>query len=372
MSWIKFGLGFLMVLTFVSFSDAQNMVVNPSFEEHYRCPNNFSISSKEFSLPGWRSANAGTPDYFHQCSWGDCDVPFNWAGESNAHSGFAYAGIYVWNRPSIQPRSYREYIQGELKTPLKKDRRYRIEFYFKLASYSVYTVDRIGLLLADSTFRTSGDQVITDPPTLSIIRSEPITKNGWDFAEMDYTAKGGEKTILIGNFFDNLSTQFTQLENRKGKSLMLNGSAYFYIDDVSVIPLDPDPVQKVPEPLVWSDGQEVKPEETYILKNIQFEFDRYILLPVSYPELDKLVKILVDNSDWKAELHGHTDDVGSDEYNLELSKNRAQSVGDYLKSKGILASRLMIQGFGKQQPLVFPKDEAARTLNRRVEVRFLK
>lgn len=348
---------------------AQNLVINPSFEEHQRCPNNFSTNSKEFNLPGWHSANSGTPDYYHQCSWGDCDVPFNWAGESNAHSGLAYAGLYVWNRPNNKPRSYREYIQGELSAPLKKDKRYRLEFYFKLASYSVYSVDRIGMLLTDTAIVNKDDKAITVIPTLSVIREEPISKSGWDQAVMEYRAKGGEKYITIGNFFDNLTTQFTQLESRKGKSPMLNGSAYFYIDDVSVVPLDPE---EIPAPLVWTDGQEVKPDETYVLKNIQFEFDRYKLLPVSFPELNKLVSILSQKPDWKAELNGHTDDVGSDEYNLELSQNRARSVGEYLRSKGIEASRIITNGFGKQRPLIESKDEAARTLNRRVEVRFVK
>ncbi len=360
----------LVALLFLGkLSSAQNLVVNPSFEEHFRCPNNFSTTSKEFVLPGWRSATSGTPDYYHQCSWGECDVPFNWAGESNAHTGFAYTGIYVWSRPTNKPRSYREYLQGELKEPLKKNKRYRIEFYFKLASYSVYSVDRIGLLLTTQPIEKQDDQVISQKPTLSVIRNEPFTKSGWDLAAMDYVAMGDEKYIFIGNFFDNLTTQFTQLESRKGKSPMLSGSAYVYVDDVSIVPLDPDPVV---EPLLWPDGQEVKPDETYILKNIQFEFDKYILLPVSFIELDKLVKIMNAKPDWKAELHGHTDDVGNEEYNLDLSRNRAQSVGDYLKSKGIAADRLIIQGFGKQRPLVESKDDAARTLNRRVEVRFLK
>ncbi|CAN5326685.1 hypothetical protein BH09BAC3_BH09BAC3_28580 [soil metagenome] len=360
----------LVALLFIgNLSMAQNLVVNPSFEEHFRCPNNFSTTSKEFVLPGWRSATSGTPDYYHQCSWGECDVPFNWAGESNAHTGFAYTGIYVWSRPTNKPRSYREYLQGELKEPLKKDKRYRIEFYFKLASYSVYSVDRIGLLLTNQPIEKQDDQVISQKPTLSVIRNEPFTKSGWDLAAMDYVARGDEKYIFIGNFFDNLTTQFTQLESRKGKSPMLSGSAYVYIDDVSIVPLDPDPVV---EPLLWPDGQEVKPDETYILKNIQFEFDKYILLPVSFIELDKLVKIMNAKPDWNAELHGHTDDVGNEEYNLDLSRNRAQSVGDYLKLNGIAADRLIIQGFGKQRPLVESKDDAARTLNRRVEVRFLK
>ena len=362
----------VVAMTFINISGAQNLVMNPSFEEHFRCPTNFSTSNRDFVLPGWRSVNYGTPDYYHQCSMGDCDVPFNWAGESNAHGGFGYTGIYLWNRPTSKPRSYREYIQGELTEPLKKGKRYKIEFYFKLASYSVYTVDRIGLLLSDSSFSYPDDQVVPQRPTLSLIRNEPFTKSGWDLAEMEYVAKGGESFVTIGNFFDNLTTQFTQLDNRKGKSPMLTGSAYFYIDDVAVVPLDPDPVAPQPQPLLWTDGQEIKPEEIYILKNIQFEFDRFVLLPVSFPELDKLVKILAEKSDWKAELNGHTDDVGSEEYNLELSRNRAQSVVDYLKSKGISADRLTTHGYGKLRPLVVAKDDASRFLNRRVEVRFLK
>src|SRR6478609_9773086 len=202
---------FLIVFFFIAATSiAQNLVVNPSFEEHFRCPNNFSTTSKEFVLPGWRSATSGTPDYYHQCSWGECDVPFNWAGESNARTGFAYTGIYVWSRPTNKPRSYREYLQGELKEPLKKGKLYRIEFYFKLASYSVYSVDRIGLLLTTLPIEKQDDQVITQKPTLSLIKNEPFTKSGWDIATMDYVAQGDEKYVFIGNFFDNLTTQFAQ------------------------------------------------------------------------------------------------------------------------------------------------------------------
>jgi outer membrane protein OmpA-like peptidoglycan-associated protein len=226
------------------------------------------------------------------------------------------------------------------------------------------------MLLRDSAYVTSSDQTVPEPPTLSVIRNEPFTKNGWDKGEMEYVAHGGERYLIIGNFFDNLSTQFTQLDNRKGRSPMLTGSAYLYIDDVSVVLMDPEEIQ--PVPLVWNNGEEIRPEEIYILQNIQFEFDRYVLLPVSFPELDKLVKILTAKPDWKAELSGHTDDVGSDEYNLELSRNRANSVGEYLKSNGIAADRLIILGYGKQRPLLQSKEDAARTLNRRVEVRFLK
>jgi OmpA-OmpF porin, OOP family len=223
-------------------------------------------------------------------------------------------------------------------------------------------------MLTDTTYFQQNDQVINHVPALSWIRSEPITSGGWELATGDYRASGGEKFVVIGNFFDNLTTQFSAMETRKGKSPMLAGSAYFYIDDVSVTPLDPP----TPAPLVWDNGVEVKPEEIYVLKNIQFEFDQFVLLPVSFPELDKLVSILEKKPMWKAELAGHTDDVGSEEYNLELSRNRANNVLQYLISKGISPERLTAVGYGKQRPLVPSKDDAARTLNRRVEVRFLK
>lgn len=358
-----------LLLTLVA--RGQNLVVNPSFEERHRCPNHFSANQRDFNLPGWSSANTGTPDYYNQCSWGDCDVPFNWAGESNAHSGVAYAGIYVWSRPNKTPRSYREYVQGQLSEPLKKDKRYRIEFYFKLASYSVYTADRVGLMLSDTAFFQPNDQVIERMPALLWIGREPLTSGGWELVTGEYRAAGGERFVIIGNFFDNLNTQFSQLESRKGRSPMLSGSAYFYIDDVSVVPLDPpDPPSEIP--LVWGDGTEVKPEEVHVLKNIQFEFDKYVLLPVSFPELDKVVEILSRQPGWRAELAGHTDYIGSEEYNLELSRNRANSVREYLISKGIAPGRLSAEGFGKTRPLVKELDDNARTINRRVEVKFVK
>ncbi len=347
-----------------------DLVINPSFELRVRCPNHFSANQRDFNLPGWRSANTGTPDYYNQCSLGDCDVPFNWAGESNAHTGVAYAGIYIWNSPNVKPRSYREYIRGELTEPLKKNKSYRVEFYFKLASYSVYSADRVGLIFTDTAYFQTNDQVIVQVPALSWIGREPVTSGAWELVSGEYTALGGEKFVVIGNFFDNLTTQFTQIESREGKSPMLSGSAYFYLDDVSVVSLDPADV--VPEKLIWSDGQEVKAEETYVLENIQFQFDKYVLLPVSFPELDRVAEILRRQTEWRAELSGHTDYIGTDDYNLNLSRNRARSVRNYLISRGIESTRITAQGFGKQKPLSNEKDEAARTMNRRVEVRFLK
>ncbi len=103
------------------------------------------------------------------------------------------------------------------------------------------------------------------------------------------------------------------------------------------------------------------------LNNIFFETGKWDLLPESFTELDKLVKILNDNQTMEIEINGHTDNVGNDESNLTLSQKRAASVVNYLLSKGIVSTRLDSAGFGETQPVATNDTDEGRALNRRVE-----
>ncbi len=103
------------------------------------------------------------------------------------------------------------------------------------------------------------------------------------------------------------------------------------------------------------------------LNNIFFETGKWDLLPESFTELDKLVKILNDNQTMEIEINGHTDNVGNDESNLTLSQKRAASVVNYLLSKGIVSTRLDSSGFGETQPVATNDTDKGRALNRRVE-----
>lgn len=362
----------VLLLLCIGYSRAQNLVPNPSFEEYFRCPASFSTDRRDFFLPGWSSPNKGTPDHYHQCSWGDNDVPFNWAGQSNAHSGMGYAGIYTW---SNNGKNYREYIQVELQTPLKKGAKYRVEFYFKLSSYSVFATDRMGLIFSDSILNRPDDKLIKHSPAVMKTNASAFIDSKWELATAEYAAKGGERVVVIGNFSDDRSTHHIKIDQRMGKSFMLSGSAYYYVDDVSVVQTWP-PIEvkmdSTTDVITWTDGRTIEPNEVFILKNIQFSYDSFELLDVSFPELDKLVSVMREKPEWSVELAGHTDDRGSDDYNLELSQNRAREVGNYLVEHGIADTRIQIKGFGKQYPLVKQMDEEARSVNRRVEVRFLK
>ena len=113
-----------------------------------------------------------------------------------------------------------------------------------------------------------------------------------------------------------------------------------------------------------------RPQEKVInvLRNIYFEFDEFTLRPESHNELDKLTSFLDKNPSVKIEIAGHTDFIGSKEYNYQLSKKRAEAVRTYLINHGIAPTRLTTKGYGKTQPLASNDDEEeGRELNRRTE-----
>lgn len=112
--------------------------------------------------------------------------------------------------------------------------------------------------------------------------------------------------------------------------------------------------------------------EVVRLNNVFFDFDKYDLKSESFPELDRVVKLLNDYPNIEIELSGHTDNIGSDEYNLKLSENRANAVAEYLYSKGIAKNRVIAIGFGKTKPVDTNDTEEGRQKNRRVEFKILK
>lgn len=100
---------------------------------------------------------------------------------------------------------------------------------------------------------------------------------------------------------------------------------------------------------------------------VTFAFDSSDLTAVAKTNLDKLTEILINNPDTNINIYGHTDSKGSDSYNLSLSERRANSVKNYLISKGIAASRLIAKGEGEAMPVATNDTEEGRAKNRRVE-----
>ncbi|MBL7832474.1 MAG: OmpA family protein [Cyclobacteriaceae bacterium] len=111
---------------------------------------------------------------------------------------------------------------------------------------------------------------------------------------------------------------------------------------------------------------------TVRLKNIYFDFDKTTLKSESFVELNKVVEFLKSNPTVEIEIEGHTDSKGSDDYNLNLSQGRSQSVVDYIVSQGIDGFRLTAHGYGESKPIDTNDTEAGRANNRRVEFTVVK
>jgi OOP family OmpA-OmpF porin len=115
-------------------------------------------------------------------------------------------------------------------------------------------------------------------------------------------------------------------------------------------------------------GATVNSVGCWVLDNVLFDFDKDVIKPQAYPLLDNVAKILEKNPVMSVELQGHCDNVGTAEYNMDLSMRRARAVKNYLIGKGILQNRLATEGFGFTRPVALNGTEAGRALNRRVEI----
>ncbi|SFM89584.1 OmpA family protein [Thermodesulforhabdus norvegica] len=113
-------------------------------------------------------------------------------------------------------------------------------------------------------------------------------------------------------------------------------------------------------------------EEVIVLRGIHFDFDKYDIKPEWVPVLDEGVEILKKHPDIKIIIEGHTDSIGTDEYNQKLSERRAKAVFDYFVSHGISPDRMKTVGFGESRPKADNSTAEGRAINRRVELKVVK
>jgi OOP family OmpA-OmpF porin len=108
------------------------------------------------------------------------------------------------------------------------------------------------------------------------------------------------------------------------------------------------------------------------LNNIFFDFDKAVLKPESFSELNRIVALMTERSGMSVLITGHTCDIGEESYNLSLSERRAKAVQKYLTDKGIEQGRIDVKFFGESQPTVPNNSMENRRKNRRVEFKIVK
>lgn len=132
-------------------------------------------------------------------------------------------------------------------------------------------------------------------------------------------------------------------------------------EPVAAAPAAPEPAYVAPAPAPM-------PPQKLVLEGVNFDFDKSTLRPDDIAIIDRNVTSLDTWGNVNIEVAGHTDSRGSDEYNMNLSQQRAETVRTYLISKGIAADRLSAKGYGELQPIASGATDEDRFENRRVEL----
>lgn len=332
-----------------------NYVSNAEFEIHPQAP--FSIMSFTNQLPGWSIASE-SPDFY--------------LDRENAHSGKSFVGFRVFTMQKDI-----EYLQNQLKEPLKKDSTYCFSAYLKLSPGSKYATNAFGILFTDKPQYINTDERLTVKPSISLSSQVLNFKTRWMKVQCTYKAKGGEKFMVLGSFQYHKQLELIEVPGELIES-------YYYLDDVSLVPVkteedcgcnfsdtrkNEDIVTIVDEPT--SVFTNLKIGDKFVLDDIHFMNDEANLLPESFNTLADVLAVLKDKPLIVVEISGHTSSLGGLEHNMRLSERRAEAVKKFLTVNGIEATCIKTAGYGPKFPIADDATEAGQLQNRRVEFKVL-
>ena len=256
-------------------SNTQNLVLNPSFEEHstYKCL--VYMGGFNNGILNWSIPNYGSTDFFDTCSKDMGKKNYN--GSQKPKSGTSYAGMYYYT-----DKNYREYVQGQLSKTLSVGKRYKMTFYLSLADKSSYALKDIEVLITEEKLEPchhSNNCEKTIKPSKATKKNFKMYSNAnenyfsdkesWMEYTFEFTAEGYETYFSIGNFYRNPKTK-----KQKTVSDSPYFFSYYYIDDVSIETVEKEEKEEV------IDEPEIKINEVYTFKNVLFDFDKAKLLKV--------------------------------------------------------------------------------------------
>lgn len=320
-----------------------NLVPDPGFEDTRHCPTSITSSVSAIPLNLWFSPTTGTPDLFSGCSSFDNAVPMNWTGRAYTKDGNNYVGMYV-------SHGYREYLTTQLLQPLQEGVQYTVAFFLRPAQFTRYRIDSIEVGFSKDTLTSPDDGVLSVVHRIKspVIGEDLAEPDRWNFIEATYTAKGGESYLVLGNLSQNpgTTTRFTGA----ARSAMIDHAAYYLFDHVWVS----SPEHQLDFPV----------DDYFHLTDLLFSFDDYTLSADAREQVVALCEFMPHHPQLHIVIRGHTDEKGSAEYNLELSRQRISSVLEVFKQWGISKARVKQIAYGEQLPISNADDE-----NRRVEFR---
>lgn len=202
-------------------------------------------------------------------------------------------------------------------------------------------------------------------PALTLLKGTITDEITGDSLEATIVIKDLEKNEEVTTIYSNSETgkYLVSLPSGKNYGISVNSTGYLFHSENVNIPLSTGYQEIIKDVQL----KKIEIGKSITLNNIFYDFDKSTLRSESISELDRMVLLMTENPTIKIELSSHTDNVGSDEYNLSLSQDRAQSVVDYLITKGINKDRLVAKGYGESKPIATNDTDDGRQQNRRTE-----
>jgi len=348
-----------IILLIPQFSSSQNLLMNGNFEEENICTEYIKNCAPE----SWISTSLKSDYYFD-------DV-------KNSFEGQHFVGLIFSARKP-------DFIRSHLLCQLRPGSKYKLGF----AVRSTHGMDSIGIYFSSDDILYRKKDLRSDMPQVWV--SPGVTSGTigeWQNFSAVYTATGGENFISIGSF--------KKTENSFLGRPDLGNDYYFFIDMISLAPIDPheklcDDAAKIkeeeyainerhgllekkvyvnsknPPPVLVASRTIIQRVDTLVIPDILFAVNSYELQNKAIELLDSLV---ISNKNTHIDslvVEGHTDSTGSNKLNEKLSLNRAAAVTSYLRKS--LPVPATTRGWASQKPVADNRTSAGRQRNRRVEM----
>ena len=287
---------------------------------------------------------------------------------TDGYGGYGYLDIYKTTR--LDENSWDKWSEpvnlGENINTEGYDWAMRITTQGDKAIYNISTNDQNDIYMVDLEKEMQAEKVVTLSGKITDEAGNPLdAKINWENLET------GTK---IGNLKSNPANgeYFITLPVGKNYGIYVSKDGYYPVSEnidlrKNIVNYD------IKKDFTLKNIEKILEGETSIqLNNVFFETAKYDLKKESYPELNRLADFLKQNPNVKVEISGHTDNVGSDEYNKNLSQQRANTVKKYLISQGCNSEQLKAVGYGETKPIASNNTEEGKAQNRRVEFRVIK
>lgn len=342
-------------------SDAKNLVQNSNFNSFlsYIDSNNKLIYAPEFWFYG--NSNSSHPLYFCTDRFLNPSIITKIHPEGNAIRQGAvlnYIGLEILPKPQS--------IYTKLMDSLIKGNTYKLSIDVRAYGYSNSMTDLITGFSNRETDRIEQNKIQLVLPDKLIMND---LFQHWIRLNTEFKATGNEKYLIIGSkhfqdYLDIISKNPEKYDHRErthSKYSINYTIDNIYLEEINGIPIN--------EFIVEMDS--LKVDETLILDKLYFDFGTAHIKEESAPFLLQLTDYLRTNKAVRIQIAGHTDNIGTEEFNANLSLERASAVSSFLRCEGISEDRIEIIGFGSKQAIADNDTELGQQFNRRVEIKII-